>query len=862
MTKQALFVDGNSIMNRAFYGVRPLKTKNGLFTNAVYGYISILKKHIDAINPDYVGVAFDLKAPTFRHKMYGEYKGKRKPMPEELAMQIPYIRRVTEAMGIQCITQEGYEADDILGTYSRICAGNNVFCTIVTGDRDALQLISQNCNVILVSTGKDIVFDVDFFRETYGFEPVNLIDFKALMGDSSDNIPGVAGVGEKTAKDLIGRYGTIENVYASLENGEIKAKLKEKLEINKETAKLSKTLATICLETPNLPVLSQIDAKDADSETLRELLIELEFTKFLKMFQLDSSASAPSDNGQMSMDFSQENIQETVEIVDISCEEFFEICGDTVFLSYNNGENFLYFYIDGKVYRVKENTEKIITDQKIKIVLYDYKDYCHFCASVFGNDILKKVKNVVFDAHLAAYIINSAQSATDISKLIIQYTGKTIGSRESESAAYNCGYLPQLYNVLYERIEQCDCVELYKNIELPLAKVLAKAEIYGFKVEQNGIKQYGEKLKNEIYMAEQQIYSYAGPFNINSPKQPGVVLFEKLQLPVLKKNKTGYSTDAETLDRLSNRHPIINQILWYRQLTKLHGTYVEGLLKVVDTDGRIHTKFNQTLTATGRLSSSEPNLQNIPIRTELGRELRKYFIAENSDYLLIDADYSQIELRLLAHISDDTRLINAFRDGEDVHIITASQVFGVDIENVTPEMRKSAKAVNFGIVYGISDYSLSIDLGIPKYEASDYIKGYFKTYPKVKEYLDNIKKKAHEDGFVTTIFNRRRQIPELASSKKMVQAFGERVAMNTPIQGSSADIIKLAMVNTDKRLEKEGLKSRLIMQVHDELILESPREEVEYAAKLLREEMENAVHLQNVTLECDVGIGENWFDAH
>ena len=861
--KKALFFDGNSIMNRAFYGVKPLKTKDGIFTNAVYGYVNILKKHIDEIKPDYIAAAFDLKAPTFRHKMYGDYKGKRKPMPEELAMQIPYIREVTCAMGIECITCEGYEADDILGTYSRICGENDVFCTVVTGDRDSLQLVNDKCNVILASTGKDVMYDDAFFRETYGFAPINLIDLKALMGDSSDNIPGVPGVGEKTAMKLIGEYGTIEKLYASIDTAELTKSVREKLIAGKESADMSKTLATICLETPGLPELSEIAEKAADKEKLRDIFVKLEFSKLMKAFGIDEAPEVPQDN-QISMDFSG-SVQEEkkTEITSVGAEEFLGICGEVVYLSFDKTENAFYFFHDGKVYCVSDELEKIITCDKIKIVLYSYKDYCHKCAELFGADILSSVNNVVFDAFIAAYVINPTESATDIAKLIMVHTSKAIGERKAEDAAYICGFLPELYANLEPRLSELNCVELYNDIELPLAKVLAKMEIFGFKVSVDGIKHYGELLKAETESVEQRIYSYSGePFNINSPKQLGVVLYEKLGLPVLKKNKTGYSTDAETLDRLSSRHPIIGDILWYRQLTKLYGTYVEGLLKVVDGDGRIHTKFNQTLTATGRLSSSEPNLQNIPVRTELGRELRRYFIAENDGYLLADADYSQIELRLLAHISGDERLISAFENGEDIHTITASQVFGVSQDRVTSEMRKSAKAVNFGIVYGIGEYSLSIDLGVPRSEAAEYIKGYFRTYPKVKEYLENIKEQARRDGYVTTVFNRRRYIPELISPKKNMQAFGERVAMNTPIQGSSADIIKLAMVNVDRRLEKENMKTRLIMQVHDELILETPREEAERACEILREEMENAVKFERVKLECEAGVGENWFEAH
>ncbi|MBE6688485.1 MAG: DNA polymerase I [Ruminococcaceae bacterium] len=857
--KKALFFDGNSIMNRAFYGVKPLKTKDGLFTNAVYGYINIVKKHIDEIKPDYIGAAFDLKAPTFRHKMYEDYKGKRKPMPEELRMQVEYVHSVTSAMGIECLTREGFEADDILGTYSRICAENGIFCTIVTGDRDALQLVNDNCNVIIAATGNDILYTPDTFREKYGFDPVHLIDLKALMGDSSDNIPGVPGIGEKTAMKLVGEYGDIEKLYESIENADVTKSVREKLAAGRDSAQMSYKLATIELNTPDLPEISELASKGFDTHTLRELFIRLEFSKLMKSFGIEEESV--SDGFQISMDQVQvaEEIKEPY--INISADELLNMCGDTLYLTYTWAEKAFYFDINSTSYRVTDDMPKIIYCDK-NIVLYNFKDYCRYCASLYGVEIIKSIKNVVFDALIAAYVINPTDSASDAAKLIMSFCGKSVSSRRAEEPAYICKFLRELYPLLKNKIEEYECVELYEKIELPLAKTLAKTELYGFKVSREGIIEYGERLKTEIEAAESRIYSYTGAFNINSPKQLGIVLFEKLGLPVLKKNKTGYSTDAETLDRLASRHPIIGDILYYRQLTKLYGTYVEGLIKVIGDDGRIHTSFNQMLTATGRLSSSEPNLQNIPVRTQLGRELRKYFVAENEDYVLVDADYSQIELRILAYISKDERLTSAFANKEDIHSITASQVFGVKLENVTSDMRKSAKAVNFGIVYGISDYSLSIDLGVPKAEAGEYIKGYFRTYPMVKEYLENIKTKAREDGYVTTIFNRRRYIPELISPKKQMQAFGERVAMNTPIQGSSADIIKLAMVNVDKRLEKEGLKSRIIMQVHDELIIEAPKSEAEYIKQLLREEMASVVDLGNVKLECEAAVGDNWHDAH
>lgn len=833
--KKFMIVDGNSIMNRAFYGVRPLITKDGLQTGAVYGYTTILKKHLDNISPDYAAVAFDVKAPTFRHKMYGDYKGTRKGMPEELAVQLPYIKRMTEALGLAVIEKAGFEADDILGTMSAKFEAAGCESYIITGDRDSLQLASDSITVVLASVGNDEYYTPEKVKEKYSLPPSSVVDIKALAGDSSDNIPGVAGVGEKTAiKLLLDADGSVEKLFEKLDSGELAVTkgLFEKLTSGRESAKLSYALAKIDVNVPDLPQPESLEYKGFCQEKLVPLFGELEFTSFFERFGVGAKKE-----------------EELIcELCDIKTAE---LCEHIEKLNFASLSDTLYILSD-KAYKItdfSEETLRVIKEKQAGLVVLDLKDFAH---KLYDMGLLEYTNLVKFDVLLAAYLDNPENKIDDLEKASLIYLDKSAQGDE----ALHLARLRSLYEVLKDRLE--DMRELYYKIEMPLAVTLAKMEKTGFGINAEELTKYGEKLKAAIAALEGEIYTAAGcEFNINSPKQLGEVLFNRLNLPVIKKKKSGFSTDAETLSKLRPYSPIIDAVLGYRKLSKLYGTYVEGLLKQIADDGRIHTCFNQRLTQTGRLSSNEPNLQNIPVRTEEGREFRKFFTAKEG-YVLIDADYSQIELRILAHLSGDKNLIEAFRAGNDIHAITASEIFGVPIGEVTADMRKSAKAVNFGIVYGIGEFSLAEDIGVPIYEAKNYIERYFATYPGVREYMTDTVRRAEKDGFVTTIYNRRRYIPELTGTKKMLRAFGERVAMNTPVQGSAADIIKLAMVNIDKRLE--GHRSQLILQVHDELIVEAPLEEAEEVFVIVKEEMEKVCAL-DVLLEADVGMGKTWYEA-
>jgi len=855
--KKLVIFDGNSIMNRAFYGVRPLTTKDGLMTNAIYGYVNIIKKHIDKINPDYAFVAFDLKAPTFRHKFYTGYKATRKGMPDELAVQLPYIKEVSSALGLVKLETEGFEADDILGTVSKKASENGMFTYIVTGDKDSLQLVDDTTSVIIASTGTDTEFTPSEILEKYTLPANNLIDVKALAGDTSDNIPGVKGIGEKGAISLIKKASSLERLYEDLDNLDISASLKSKLEADKDNAFLSQFLARICREVPGITIEESMIFKGYNKQKLKELFLKLEFIKLFKSFGLEEEHLQAHNELQDQISFdTAENIPEE--------EDDFEFETITVKELKEKKDDIFIFIFNEKLYSlIGENEYKVISDisnelKEISPILYSYKDFCHFYHDKTNEDI-KGIK-CKFDLSIAAYLVNPADNVTTLERLIFIYLQKHITLYDNNSIVKALSSMKLLYETLNKRLNEYDLTKLFYDIELPLAYVLAKTEICGFKLDTKSLKVYGNVLKEKIKELEEEIYSEAGcVFNINSPKQLSHILFEKMELPAKKKTRLGYSTDAETLEKMRFYSPIINLILEFRTLSKLCSTYVEGLLKQKDSEDRVHTSFNQVQTLTGRLSSVEPNLQNIPVRTPLGRELRKYFIAKD-DCVLIDADYSQIELRILAHVSGDENLITAFKDNVDIHTKTASEIFKKPIDEVDGEMRTAAKAVNFGIVYGVGEFSLASDLGIKRATAGEYIKNYFLTYPKVKTYLDKAIQNAIKDGFVTTLFNRRRYIPELTSTKKQLRSFGERVAMNTPVQGSAADIIKLSMVNVDKRLEKENLKSKLILQVHDELIIEAPQSEAEYIKTLLKEEMENAVSL-SVQLIADVGMGKNWYDA-
>ncbi len=860
--KKILILDANSLMNRAFYGVRPLTTATGLFTNAVYGYVNILKKHLDGVNPDYAVAAFDVHAPTFRHKMYDGYKANRKPMPEELKMQLPYIRQVTELLGFHILEREGFEADDVLGSLSLTAKQENVDCYLVTGDRDALQLVDEGITVILASTGSDVEYTPEAIRQAYGVSPAQLIDVKAIMGDNSDNIPGVKGIGEKGALGLIGRFGSLKEVYRNLDDPFIKPAMREKLVRDRESANLSLVLAEIHRKMPEAKELAPFRRQPCDRDGIEKLFTQLEFTRLLKQW-FPQPPAAPQPFEQITIDTMELPLpKEPDQAKALSLEELQEIFADHPVYAYLAPEGPV-FLCQGSFYSFADHRgyELFYGEQFAKnLVVYSYKELCHYCLGKTDRPV--QGIDVGFDALLAGYLVNPSDTISEESLLMI-YAGLHPSAASLHDPFYMLRALEALCPPLYQRLEACGMKELYYKIELPLSRTLAKMEIVGFRVDTKALALYGEGLKEQIAVLEKEIFALAGTsFNLNSPKQLGAVLFEDLGLPAPKKNKTGYTTDAQTLEKLRDEHPVIERILDYRTLTKLYSTYAQGLLKAVSpADGRIHTRFNQTQTATGRLSSLEPNLQNIPVRTPLGRELRRFFVAENRDWVLVDADYSQIELRILAHLSSDEALTEAFRKGKDIHAQTAARIFRVPLESVTDQMRKAAKAINFGILYGMGAFRLSKDIGVSMATAKQYIEDYFATYPKIKGYLDSLIFEGKTNGFVSTYFGRRRYVPELSVTKKNLLAFGERVAMNTPIQGTAADIIKLAMVHVDRRLEKEGLRTRLILQVHDELILEAPREESQRAAQILKEEMEKAVKL-NVALVADTQVGDSWFDCH
>ncbi len=820
--------DGNSILNREFYGVKPLTTKDGFPTNALHGFVKKLCKEIsDGFT--HAAIAFDLPEKTFRHIKCDTYKATRKPMPEDLAKQLPIAKQLASALGLNVIEVPGYEADDVLGTLSRISAENGCECIIVTGDRDSYQLVNDSVKVRLASNKGTVIMDRNAINELYGLTPEQLIDLKAIMGDSSDNIKGVSGIGEKGALDLMHRFGSLDNIYEHTD--EIKGATQTKLINGKDDAYMSRFLAEIVKNVPISNALEDYLIRERDDKTLYELFTKLEFSSLL---------------AALSVEKPQNEVEET------ECED-----ADAAFLAsleaeklYMCLENSSLSVFDGKKLYACPYDESIISIFKTgkKIVFWSSKEILRFC---FENGY--DFKNEYDDVSLMAYLVSPVESGLTPEKAVQSYL---------EISVYDhlCPLLPVLEEKLRPIIGETDNDYLYKEVELPLAKLLAKIESTGFRVDTDGLSYYGSELKKRMDETEKGIYNYAGhEFNVNSPKQLGTVLFEELKLPHFKKTQSGYSTNAEVLEKLSPYHPIIDLILYYRKVAKLKSTYCDGLLNAVSSDGRVHTTFKQTLTKTGRLSSTEPNLQNIPVRTEEGRLLRKFFTAEDG-YVLIDADYSQIELRVLSHISGDEAMMNAFKSGKDIHTSTAAKVFRVPESDVTSEMRKQAKAVNFGIVYGISDYSLSQDIGLTKKQAAEYIKNYLDTYPNVRDYLEEVKKTAKEQGFVTTIFQRRRYIPELRSSKKTLVSFGERVAMNTPIQGSAADIIKIAMLKADEALKEKGLDARIILQVHDELIVEANENCAEEAEKVLVEAMQNAISL-SVPLTADSGKGKSWLDA-
>lgn len=847
--KKLLVIDGNSILNRAFYGIRLLTNKNGLYTNAVYGMANIIEKQIATLKPDYCVVAFDLKAPTFRHNMYEGYKANRKGMPEELAVQLPYAKKCMEYMGAKVISVEGYEADDILGTLARLSEKEGTEAYILTGDRDSLQLISDTTKVLLVKTKETLCFDRALFRETYGVDPEQFVDVKALMGDTSDNIPGVAGIGEKTALKLVSDLGGLDSIYAAIDEAKISASVKNKLLINKENAYLSQALARINCDAPVGVSLFDCEYKGFMKKELYSLFVELEFLALIKRFGLEDVPLLEDKNDVESSGGSRAS--ESIGIIEKMPEDIAQaVEGKEISVAVTDEEK-LYFF-DG------ENRFSCSISHSALSIFSNAKVSCYDAKNIYKTFISKGVPapKIYIDVMLAAYVLDSTEGNFSLERLAFSNLGETLN--EGSATDITVFDLAKIYE---KKIAENNNEDLLFEIEMPLALVLAKMELAGFCVDVEGIKKYGEELAILVDGLKERIYSFAGEeFNISSTKQLGEVLFDKMKLPVIKKNKTGYSTDADVLKKLLPYHPIIEDILYYRQITKLISTYAEGLPKAADKNGRIHSVFNQTGTATGRLSSAEPNLQNIPVRTAEGREFRRYFVPQNSDYVIIDADYSQIELRILAHIADDEAMINGFLSGEDIHTMTASKVFDIPVSEVTQEYRKRAKAVNFGILYGMGEYSLSEDLGISMAQAKKYIVSYLSGFPKVKEYLDNVKAEAKQDGYVTTFFGRRRKIAELASSNKNLQHFGERVAMNSPIQGTAADIIKIAMIKVTEALEKENIDARLILQVHDELILEAHKDFADRAYEILKESMENAIKL-SVPLDVEAHIGNNWLEA-
>lgn len=892
--KKIMILDGNSILFRAFYALPPLKNKNGIYTNALYGFLSMLYKLLDEYQPEYICTTFDHKKPTFRHERFKDYKAGRAQAPNELVMQFALIREILDVHKIRHLEIEGYEADDISGTLARMASEKDMNVYLVTSDKDYLQLVRDKVNVLLTKKGVTNIalFNQSILFDEYGITPKQFIDLKGLMGDSSDNIPGVKGVGEKTGLKLIKEYGSIDGIYENID--QIQGKLKEKLESEKVQAYMSKELSEIIVDLPLELSIEELRYKEPDRKELLEMYKEYDFRLFMSRIKPDEERQMNlfSDNLSSTEDVATDKSSDAIKEAGI--EEIIEgskKTGQMCLKFFYDGERALYaspialgiMTSEDRIYYIEENLKTALSDLKsvfeddnIEKIGHNIKDEI---IMLNKHDI--SLNGISFDTMIARYLLEPSEASYNIDRLVYEYhktdmqTEKDFLGSGVKRVSYNeleknqrkehmHNYLKGIWSIrspMETQLMETDMDNLYEEVELPLVKIMASMEILGFKINTDELKHIGEKLSQKISVLELVIQEMAGSeFNINSPKQLGQVLFEELNLPVMKKTKTGYSTDVEVLEKLKNQHPVIQKIIEYRQLTKLNSTYVEGLLNVVDKNtGRVHSSFKQTIASTGRISSTDPNLQNIPVKTDEGRELRKIFVHEE-DYILIDADYSQIELRVLAHLSDDKNLIEAFRLGEDIHTKTASQVFHVPKEEVTSTMRGRAKAVNFGIVYGISDYGLSRDLDIPRKESKQYIENYLNFFSGVKKYMDDIIRKGKKDGYVETILGRRRYIPELSSRNFNIRAFGERLALNTPVQGTAADIIKKAMINVDHELRKRKMKSRLILQVHDELIVEAHKNEVEEVKRILKEEMENAVPLK-VPVIVDLNIGETWYDT-
>lgn len=840
-----LVIDGNSIMNRAFYGIRVLTNKNGMPTNALTGFLNVFLKLMKEEAPDRIAVAFDLHAPTFRHKMYADYKGTRHAMPDELRAQMPIIKQILTALGVAIVEKEGYEADDIIGTLSHAAESQGGECTISTGDRDSFQLITDKVTVRLASNKEDIIYTPAKIAEVYGVTPREMLEVKTLMGDSSDNIPGVPGVGEKTALGLIQKYHTVDYIYQNLDAIEVTKGVRAKLENGRESAELSRKLAEITLEAPVELDMSAYEKKDGDPAEAAGILTEMEMFGVMKKLGLDKTAPAKvalasiaSEGTASAPDNAGTPAVEAAKKADIP--EFDPAAYDVAF---SGGE--VRVFLAGKP---QEGAAAILASEAPKRI-DDAKALYSYCMK---NGM--ELKNVVFDAALAGYLLNVNSSDYTVERLCAEYGVTYSAERLGES-------LFLLNRALWEKIHQQEMYGVLADIEIPLAEVLSSMEIEGVKLDTEALREFGDALQPKIKEIEQDIYKEAGhEFNIGSPKQLSVVLFEELGLPAGKKRKTGYSTDADTLEGLRGRHPIIPLIFDYRTLTKLYNTYVKGLEAAVSPDGRMHTTFKQTETRTGRISSAEPNIQNIPVRTEIGRNFRRFFVA-GEGRMLADADYSQIELRVLAHLSGDKAMIKTFCEGGDIHTETAASVLNVPPELITPEQRRSAKAVNFGIVYGIGAFSLAKDINVSVPEAKRYIDDYLTHYSGVKAYMDKVTASAEKDGWAVTMFGRKRFIPEILSTNKTVKALGKRIAMNTPIQGTAADIIKIAMIRVYRRLKEELPEAKLILQVHDELIVEAPEAQADKAAQILTEEMQGAVKLA-VPLTADAKEGRSWYEAH
>ena len=858
-----LALDGNSIVNRAFYGIKVLSTKNGEFTNGIVGFLNILEKLKEETKPDAVAIAFDLRAPTFRHKTYAGYKAQRKGMPPELAAQMPLLKELLGYLGYRIVTCEGWEADDILGTFAKTCEDTGHTCMIATGDRDSLQLVSDKTTVRLATTkfGQSTVtvYDTAAILETYGVEPKQLIDIKAIQGDTSDNIPGVAGIGEKGAGELIRSFGSLQYIYDNLDTLDIKPAMKNKLIASKDNAFLSYDLGTIRCNAPIDTAIEDYVPTAGDLTAAAALMTRLELFKLMERLHISADA-APTETEEKAEKSEVLPVHEYTDGAAIlaQCEDM----GEAYFLPIWNGDCIEKLYFCGEFAHGRE----------VAVVPADKA----FMKAFFGSKCIKKyttglkilhraalslgtrLENAVMDAELAAYLLNPSGSDYTVLRLAAEQN-ILVGEYEDENAKA-AAVLPTVCAALQRQIDEKGQHELLETIEIPLALVLGEMEESGFLVDREAIRVYGEQLSGMTEQLRQEIFEDVGyEFNVNSPAQLGEALFVKLGLPHGKKTKTGYSTNAEVLEGLRDVHPAVDKILRYRTVAKLKSTYCEGLLKVIAEDGRIHSNFNQTETRTGRISSTEPNLQNIPVRTAIGREFRRFFIAPTG-YDLVDADYSQIELRVLAHVANDAQMIGDFRAGRDIHTSTAARVFDMPEEFVTPQMRSSAKAVNFGIVYGIGAFSLAKDIGVTRKEADDYIHDYLRNYKGVAEYMDRVVEEAKKNGYVETIFGRRRYLPELKSSNFNMRAFGERVARNMPIQGAAADIIKIAMIRVRNRLLAEKLEAKLILQVHDELIVECPKAETEKVKTVLAEEMTNAVSL-SVPMIAEAASGESWYQA-